>query len=45
MTRRRRKKPKCYQAHGAHTCLGKPTRALTAAARCRKCKWLEKGLK
>ena len=45
MTRWRRKKPKCYKAHGANTCLGKPTNIGTTAERCRMCKWLEKELK
>ena len=36
------RKPACYEPYGRNCCLGKPTRAGTVAARCQRCKWLEK---
>lgn len=38
-------KPKCYKAYGRNCCLGESTRIGTIAARCLRCKWLERGLK
>lgn len=40
----KRKKPKCYKAYGRNCCLGESTRIGTIAARCLRCKWLERGL-
>ena len=39
---KKRQKPVCYEAYGRNCCLGKITRAGTVAARCQRCKWLEK---
>ncbi len=41
----KRKKPKCYKAYKRNCCLGHSTRAGITAARCLRCKWLERGLK
>lgn len=41
----KREKPKCYKSYRRNCCLGKSTKIGVTAARCLRCKWLERGMK
>lgn len=41
-SRMKRKKPKCYESYRYNVCLGKITRIGALAAKCLRCKWLER---